>query len=48
VLTHSLHWIAHPDFRRAIADFLEDETPHIEAHIRQGREMLPYKQSSDK
>lgn len=25
VLTHSAHWIAHPDFRRAIADYLARE-----------------------
>ena len=30
VLTHSVHWIAHPGLRRAVADYLEDERPAIE------------------
>ncbi|SMQ64982.1 hypothetical protein SAMN06295905_1109 [Devosia lucknowensis] len=36
VLTHSVHWIAHPGLRRAVADYLEDERPAIE----QQQEML--------
>ncbi len=30
VLTHSVHWIAHPGLRRAVADYLEDERPAVE------------------
>ena len=30
VLTHSLHWIAHPGLRHAVAQYLEDERPAIE------------------
>ena len=30
VLTHSIHWIAHPGLRNAVADYLEDERPAIE------------------
>lgn len=30
VLTHSIHWIAHPGLRRAVADYLEDERSAIE------------------
>ncbi|KKB10314.1 hypothetical protein VE26_06195 [Devosia chinhatensis] len=30
VLTHSVHWIAHPGLRRAVADYLEEERPAIE------------------
>jgi predicted N-acyltransferase len=30
VLTHSIHWIAHPGLRRAVADYLEDERPAVE------------------
>ncbi|MCP8882182.1 GNAT family N-acetyltransferase [Devosia sp. XJ19-1] len=36
VLTHSVHWIAHPGLRRAVADYLEDERPAVE----QQQEML--------
>ncbi|SDG84176.1 GNAT family N-acetyltransferase [Roseospirillum parvum] len=34
--THSLHWIAHPGFREAVADFVEQERQavHAEIHIR--------------
>lgn len=30
VSTHSVHWIAHPGLRRAVADYLEDERPAVE------------------
>jgi predicted N-acyltransferase len=30
VLTHSVHWIAHPGLRQAVADYLEDERPAVE------------------
>lgn len=30
VTTHSVHWIAHPGLRRAVADYLEDERPAVE------------------
>lgn len=30
VLTHSIHWIAHPGLRNAVADYLEEERPAIE------------------
>jgi predicted N-acyltransferase len=30
VLTHSIHWIAHPGLRRAVADYLADERPAVE------------------
>ena len=43
VATHSLHRIAHPGFRQAIATFLEDETREILSWIDQAREQLPYK-----
>ncbi len=43
VETHSLHWIKHPQFRDAIARFLQQEHLSIEQHLRQAREMLPYR-----
>ena len=46
VTTHSLHWIAHSEFRRAVARFLQEEESYIEHHLKQAEEMLPYKQSA--
>ena len=43
VITSSLHWIRHPEFRSAIERFLEEETSMIDAHIEQARQLLPYK-----
>ncbi len=43
VETHSLHWIKHPQFRDAIARFLEREREGINEHILQAQEMLPYR-----
>jgi hypothetical protein len=41
--THSLHWIQQPQFRDAIARFLDREKQSIVEHIRQAQEMLPYR-----
>lgn len=43
--TWSLHWIADPKFRHAIARFLERETLAMEAHIAELEARSPYKQS---
>ncbi len=43
VPTHSLHWIRHPGFATAIADFLERETIDINRYINQAASALPYK-----
>ena len=43
VETHSLHWIAHPQFREAIANFLTREKQAVEIHLQQAAEMLPYR-----
>ena len=43
VQTHSLHWIAEPRFREAIARFLDEEKAYTANHLAQAREMLPYK-----
>ena len=45
IKTHSLHWIRHPEFRKAIARFLDEENLAIDSHITQASEMLPFKQS---
>jgi len=44
VPTWSAHWIAHPDFRRAISAFLDQETPAVQARMRALAELLPFKQ----
>jgi hypothetical protein len=45
IKTHSLHWIRHPEFRKAIARFLDEENLAIDSHITQASKMLPFKQS---
>ena len=42
-LTHSAHWIAHPGFRRAIADFLKRETPALRDYAQHGLQHSPYR-----
>lgn len=46
VITHSLHWIAHPEFASAIGDFLARERGHNILHLRQARERLPFRQGA--
>ncbi len=41
--THSAHWIAHPGFRQAIADFLERETPAVDDYAHQLLRHSPYR-----
>ena len=41
--THSYHWIAHPAFREAIANFLVAETPHVQAYHAAALKALPFK-----
>ncbi|MBT7947386.1 MAG: N-acetyltransferase [Porticoccaceae bacterium] len=45
VRTVSLHWIRHPEFKDAIARYLEQENVAIQQHIDQALEMLPFKKS---
>ncbi len=42
-LTHSAHWIAHPDFHRAIADFLDRETPAVREYAKGLLRHSPYR-----
>lgn len=42
VETHSAHWIAHPDFRRAIAQHLNRETAGIEHYVDELSERNPF------
>ena len=43
VTTHSVHWIAHPGFRAAIADFLEREQAGMSDYMAQASKLLPFK-----
>ena len=43
VPTWSLHWIAHPQFRRAIADFVAEEQGHISDYMQQAAVYLPFR-----
>jgi predicted N-acyltransferase len=42
-LCHSQHWIAQPDFRRAIKGFLKQEGQQIETYAAQASRHLPFK-----
>ncbi|PID62940.1 MAG: GNAT family N-acetyltransferase [Gammaproteobacteria bacterium] len=42
-LTASAHYIAHPEFRAAIADFLLRETPRVEARCAALKDLLPFR-----
>jgi len=43
-LTYSAHWIAHPSFGTAIADFLRRETPAVKQYASELSEQSPYRQ----
>ncbi len=42
-LTYSAHWIAHPGFRRAIAQFLNRETPALRNYVQHWLQHSPYR-----
>ncbi|MCP5425249.1 MAG: N-acetyltransferase [Gammaproteobacteria bacterium] len=42
-LTQSAHWLAHPGFREAVADFLKRETPAVESYARELTQHSPYR-----
>ncbi len=43
ILTQSFHWLAHPEFQRAIDDFLKREAPTVKQYVRESRGYLPFK-----
>ncbi len=43
VLTHSLHWIAHPVFAEAIGDYLARERLQVRRYMEEARQLLPYR-----
>ena len=44
VYTYSNHWVAHPEFQRAIADFLQRENTSVNDYHANASEYLPFKQ----
>ena len=48
VVTRSCHWIGHPAFRAAIAEFLESEHQGVLDYVREAETLLPYRQSSER
>ena len=45
--TYSAHWIAHPGLRRAVASFLEDERPGIQAEMAALAAQSPFRKDGD-
>ena len=45
-ITRSAHYIQHPQFREAIADYLAEEIPHIEQRCEGLTDLLPFKQDT--
>ena len=45
--TYSAHWIAHPGLRQAIAGFLDQERPAVEAEMAELATFSPYKQANE-
>ena len=43
VATHSAHWLAHPEFSRAVADFLQREGAGVDAYVDELRERNPFR-----
>ena len=43
VVTHSAHWLAHPDFAEAVARFLEREVVGMEDYVRELQAHAPFK-----
>jgi predicted N-acyltransferase len=43
VPTWSLHWMAHPGFHAAVADFLQEERRHIEQYLQHAADYLPFR-----
>lgn len=44
VVTSSAHWLAHPQFARAVEDYLERESAAVADHQQHLRERLPFKE----
>ncbi|MDF1764436.1 MAG: GNAT family N-acetyltransferase [Oleibacter sp.] len=47
-LTHSIHWLAQPEFHQAVGDFVEQEKLHIAAYQKDAKQLLPFHRDTDK
>lgn len=45
VVTQSAHWLAHPEFARAVDDYLQRESSAISGYVDQLNERSPFKQA---
>ena len=43
VTTYSAHYIAHPSFRRAVADYLQNERAYVAAEAEELSAALPFR-----
>ena len=46
IKTCSYHWLSHPQFHQAIANFLEEESKQVEHYIDDARTYLPFKEGT--
>jgi len=46
VTTHSAHWLAHPEFARAVENYLQQETSAISEYVDELNDRSPFKQHS--
>ena len=46
VTTHSAHWLAHPEFSRAVENYLQQETSAISEYVDELNDRSPFKQQS--
>lgn len=47
VTTSSAHWLANPEFHRAVGEFVAREQDHIEAYQQAARSLLPYRDTRE-
>lgn len=45
--THSFHWLQHPEFSRAIDNFLQRESLHVAQYVQEMRRLLPFKKGNE-
>ncbi|MFN3712647.1 MAG: GNAT family N-acetyltransferase [Alcanivoracaceae bacterium] len=46
VITHSLHWMAQPEFHRAVTDFCVREGQMVERYRQDARQLLPFRNAN--
>lgn len=48
IRTYSRHWLAHPGFRAAVADFLQRERLGMDEYLLEARQLLPFRSDFDR